>query len=441
MRQLRRPCRVPRPGGPQRRAVRRVGRVDRRRAAQDRPRLTTPASGVASLAAGLALSSPARTDRGPATRRSPRRRVIPRASSSASSGQRRSLRVAPGGVAELADGEAAGVGREQVGGDRSGAVDGVARGNSPSRTTTRPRRTSSLQLGTVDVVGWRRREAAARARRASAGCREQRVGALEPGPAAIDHDAVASSPSTARSRSSSRATSRPSEPPSSRRARSASVIARARRRRRPSRRPSVPRRSPVSSSTSDVDPAPLGDHPFDVRSGRPRPTPVSTGCDVEDLAAADRLVATRFAQHVPVAGQQRQAVGQVQPHRTGRAGRRATPAPSTRSRHGVLARADVGEVGAAPRHVVVERRRAPSSEASTRSRQCASVRIDTTASPRSIAPMVDAGEVERDPVRRARCVSTAVPARLDRPAPGPAVPPGSDHDADRRRRRRRRACR
>ena len=70
----------------------------------------------------------------------------------------------------------------------------------------------------------------------------------------------------------------------------------------------------------DVDPPALADHPLDgaVGSGlRCR----SHRRDVEHLAAPDGLVAARLAQHVAIAGQQRQLDGQVEPDGAARAGR------------------------------------------------------------------------------------------------------------------------
>ena len=188
-----------------------------------------------------------------------------------------------------------------------------------------------------------------------------------------------------------------------------------------------------------VDPAPLGDDPLDAGGpGRAR----DAGSDrrhVEHLAAADRLVATGLAQHVAVA-RAAAAAATARCRRTsaGRAGRDRVRAEHAQA-HGVLAGADVGEVGAAPRHGVVERgehrrarRRTRSSAASGRARR----RRRRGASAR----VLDAGQVEGDAVARPDRVDDAA-ERLDRPHPGrPAAGLDGDVVAGRRSSRRS-ACR
>ena len=102
-----------------------------------------------------------------------------------------------------------------------------------------------------------------------------------------------------------------------------------------------------------VDPAALGDDTLDRTIG-PRSRRPDNRRDVEDLAAADGLVAARLAQHVAVAGQERQRIGKEQPDRAGGAGCQGLGAEHTHL-DGQLARSDVGQVGPTSRHVVVER--------------------------------------------------------------------------------------
>ena len=102
----------------------------------------------------------------------------------------------------------------------------------------------------------------------------------------------------------------------------------------------------------DRHPAALANDPFDRPVGRcPRRTQYRR--DVEHLATADGLVAPRLAQHEAVAGQQRQRGREEQADRAVGARRDRLGAEHAQP-HGVLARADVGDEGAASRHLVVE---------------------------------------------------------------------------------------
>ena len=147
------------------------------------------------------------------------------------------------------------------------------------------------------------------------------------------------------------------------------------------------------------------------RGGRAGPaTPAATGCDVEHLAAADGLVAAGLAQHVAVARQQRQ----------GRRGRCSRTSPVAPGRDATPGRARAAARRARPSRCRRGRRRAATrrgrATASTVERGVERGRVGrhrpgaTTASPRVSSCVVDAGEVERDPVARARCASTARPS-------------------------------
>jgi len=102
----------------------------------------------------------------------------------------------------------------------------------------------------------------------------------------------------------------------------------------------------------DGDPPALTYHPIDRAVGRGLRGPAHRS-DVEDLAAADRLVTTRLTQHEPVARQQRQRDGQEHPHRTTGARRQRVGAQHPQS-HRVLAGTHVGDECTPPRHVVIE---------------------------------------------------------------------------------------
>ena len=180
---MRRSCRVPRPGGPQRRAVRRVGWVDRRRAAQAQPRLTTPGMRpsrsahsllAASLAGGQDQPRPGHTEVAPP----------PGHPTGVEFGQQREHEAPArsGGVAELADGEPAGVGAQQVRGHRA-APDRWCRGGNRSRRgrTTWPRRTSSRNVArSMSSGGDGTKPPSPQPRQARV--REQRVGRPRAGP-------------------------------------------------------------------------------------------------------------------------------------------------------------------------------------------------------------------------------------------------------------------
>ena len=145
-----------------------------------------------------------------------------------------------------------------------------------------------------------------------------------------------------------------------------------------------------------VDPAALGDHACH-RSIGGSSRGLRDGCDVEHLAAADRLVAARLAQHVPVAGQQRHGDGQEHAHRTART-RSDRVAAQHAHPHGDLARAEVREVRAAPGDVVVERRQHVEGRVEAIGRPPASGRHHGVAAADLV--VADPGEVERDAVAR-----------------------------------------
>ena len=172
------------------------------------------------------------------------------------------------------------------------------------------------------------------------------------------------------------------------------------------------RRSPVSRSSSSASTQPRS---ATTRSTRPvgpclRRRPHRR--DVEHLAAADGLVATRLAQHEAVAGHQRQG------GRRGAAapGRRPpgpmASGPSTRTRTGLLARPDVGEVGAAAGHRVVEAGEHVQRGVDHR-RGVPAVGHDDGVAPPQLR-VIDAAEVEGDPVPGPDRVDRSA-QRLDRP--------------------------
>ena len=330
-------------------------------------------------------------------RRSSRRRVIPRLSSSASRGtaclrvipaaSRNSLTVNPAG--RLASRAAA----------RAAAVPTAsACHHRPSRSTRTPRRTSSRSWARLDARPARRAPARRRPGRRRRGGR--RAGRARRRRRAVDPVTTTSS-SVVEQGAVALVERRHVEPSGAGGVeRSASAPRRRTRRRSTTQRPTVGC-APLAGQRARARrrrPSPARRRPGPTdRSGRAFDAGQDRG-DVEHLAAADRLVAARLPQHVAVAGQQRQGGRQVQPDRD--RGRRAAidVRPEHADAHRVLAGADVGEVGAAPRH---RRGRAPSrtcSEASTRRVGAPAVRRARRRRPARSSRVVDAGEVERDAV-------------------------------------------
>ena len=117
-----------------------------------------------------------------------------------------------------------------------------------------------------------------------------------------------------------------------RRSQSPSGGARARRRRRPVADRRFDGDAGQQLELTDVDPAALGDRPLDGAVGR-GVRRLRDRRDVEHLTTADRLVASRLAQHVPIARQQWQRHREEQAHRRLAPGANAS-APSRRSRTG-----------------------------------------------------------------------------------------------------------
>ena len=285
-------------------------------------------------------STPDRVDpltvgrRGPAMRRSSRRRVTPRASSSASSGSA-NLRLAPVRSRNWATVNPSGDSASSSAATRPAVVDRCAvEAATPSRSTRRPR---PDQLARSSPGRHRRRLAGVNPPARSD--REERVVGERIDRCRPDAPGPRRSP-----RPSSVAEHRPFAIVERRQVEAgrpgcldascamlASVDASTSGVDDPVGRPSARRRSPVSSSSSSTSTQPRSAITRStVRSGaglRRR----QHGRDVEHLAAADGLVATRLAQHVAIAGQQRQRDGQEQPHE--HRGRRApsASAPSTRT--------------------------------------------------------------------------------------------------------------
>ena len=132
-----------------------------------------------------------------------------------------------------------------------------------------------------------------------------------------------------------------------------------RRDRRPSGRSSGARRSPVSASSSSASTHPRSSTTRSTaRSGRARDAG-RTGATSSTSPPPTVSSRPALAQHVAVAGQERQGGRQVEADgtRAPRPQRLGTEHPQA---DGVLARPDVGEVGAPPRDVVVERGRGSS---------------------------------------------------------------------------------
>ena len=102
-------------------------------------------------------------------------------------------------------------------------------------------------------------------------------------------------------------------------------------------------------------PTPFGDDPVDVRWGRAARPAARARRRGSRPRRPSRPAA--LAQHVPVARAQREADRQVQADHARARGDRV--GPEHPQAHGVLARAEVGEVGAPARHVVVERPQHP----------------------------------------------------------------------------------
>ena len=214
------------------------------------------------------------------------------------------------------------------------------------------------------------------------------------------------------------------------------------RRRRPgaaTQRPSVGgRRSPVSASSSSTSTQPRSATTRSTASGR-RSGLRTPGGPARRRAPRRRRrsrLGPTLAQHVAVAGEQRQRAwrGGAGPAHRRRAAIacRAEDAEPDR----VLARADVGDVGAPPGDRRGRGRRARAAWRRT-AWSAASGRAATTASPRTTSACSTPDEVERDPVARAR--SRRPCGRgvwIARTRTGRVA--GPDDDAGRRRRRRRR---
>ena len=193
---------------------------------------------------------------------------------------------------------------------------------------------------------------------------------------------------------------------------------------RPGRIEHLGRRDPVTHGGFDrlagqqfelahVDPAALGDHALHRSIGR-RPRRLRDGRDVEHLATADRLVASRLTQYVSVAGEHRKSDGQEESHCA--SGSRSERVGSQHpDGHGQLARPDVREVRASPRHLVVEGRE------HVERRVEAIGRPPPTRGDHGVAAaqlvVTDPAEVERDPVARPDRVERRA-QRLDRPHAG-----------------------
>ena len=241
-------------------------------------------------------------------------------------------------------------------------------------------------------------------------------------PPTVDSPSPASASSTARSRSSSVATSSPSSP-------AASIVLAARSER--SRE-----RFGVDDPTADVgvaafageplelvdrDPAPLGDDAVD------RPVGPGLGrrhdrVDVEHLAAADGLRSAALAQHVAVAGHERQSRSADAAGRSRRSPGAMRSGPRMRSRTGVLAAADVRDD---TRRAATRRGRARRARGATRRMSAcdATGRPDERVAAADLV-VVHAGEVHGrsvagpDRVVRLRLV-TAGPARAPRASLAP----------------------
>ena len=354
-------------------------------------------------------------------RRSSRRRVIPRLSSSASSGTA-CLRVIPAASRNSLD-------REPVGlGWRAGRRRGRRRCRRRRRATTgRPARPGrrggpapAARTGSIPTGGSGASPPAASA--ADGGVIDERVGGVAPA------GRRSRRPRRRRASSSSGAVAvverRHVEPVGEagleRRARGRGQDASGSTTQRPTSAGRALAGQPLQ--LVGVDPAPLGDDPLDGAVGaglRRRPH----RRDVEHLAAADGLVATRLAQHVAVARQQRQRRRRGAAARGRRRRARSRPDRARARAPACSPDADVGEVGAAARHVVVERRRARAARRRS-ARRCATGRA-TRRRRRAAARSWSTPARLRATRLPGPIASTARPERLDRRGPAPSRPRGS----------------
>ena len=293
-------------------------------------------------------------------RRSPRRRVTPRASSSLASGSAY-LRRRADGVAEVGHREAVRAARRGARRRRRRRRRWRRREPDAVALDDQPAAGELAQLGPVDAV--RRQGARSRRLRATAtnGCPASGSAAPASDRPALRH-LDAGHERRARPLAARRAWRRrgPSGPAAATRSPSAAVIAsttpagddpRTERRahaalpsaRRVRRRRSIPaRRSPARrcGPVAAFDAGSTGA----TSSTSPPPT-------VSDAPA--------LAEHVAVARQERERRRQVEPHQCRRRPERSCVPAEHPHADGMLARADVGDVGAAARHTVVERGRAP----------------------------------------------------------------------------------
>ena len=287
-------------------------------------------------------------------RRSPRRRVMPRASSSLTSG-RACLRVTPAASRNSLTVNPSGRSASSRAASSAAAVDRVGVEPHAVALDEQPAADELAELGPVDAVGRRRRHPAGGERGETggrrAGRRRRPVRARPPSTttssSVAEHRPLAlveradvqperagvGEPLRAATRSSPCSASSDGDPAADRR---------------------LAALAGEALELVDVDPAPLGDDPLDA-CGRAGPaTPAAPG---RRRAPRRRRPSRRARSRAARSGRRAAAaaaIGQVQPDRPGRARRQRVGAEHAQP-HRMLARADVGEVGAPPRHVVVER--------------------------------------------------------------------------------------
>ena len=407
--------RVPRARHRRRRALRHLGRPEPGRAPP------APRIGLIRFCAAraLAVRHPERRPAGGCRRcaRRSRRRVTPRASSSASSGTA-CLRVIPAASRNSPTVKPRRVLGQQAGRQPAGGGDGVGVEPQPVALDEHAPAGQLAQLGPVDAVRcrWRHPAGGQRGHDRMVG---QRVGpAGPPGVGAVDDDAVERGehgPLALVER-------RPARGRAVRRRRDVRPVdgrgGRDERRRSATHRPTVgARRSPVSSSSSSTSTQPRSATTRSTeRSGRARDAG-STGAtsSTSPPPTVSSRPVSRSTNRSP--GSSGRAAGRCSRTAPGLARRQRLRAEHPQA-HGVLARADVGEVGAAPGHVVVERwparsarrRRAPSSASGRWRRRRRPGPASLCSTPARLSATRWPGPM----------AATTVPDRLDRRAPSPA---------------------
>ena len=354
-------------------------------------------------------------------RRSSRRRVIPRAVQLGQQGHG-VLAGDPRGLAELADGEPRGPAGEQGGGKGGGGADGVG---VPPQAVPLDQDAAADQLAQLGPLDPDRRPRAPARRRPA----RRRRGDRRAGRARRAAGPSTPSPRRRRARRAGRGRARRASPRPARR--------RGGRRARGSRRGEdlagrrpIARRRPAAARPSAAPARRRRSSPARRRRARRsgRDGPSTPGAPGRRRGSRRRRPSRRDPTPAARSGRRAAAAGRWR----GAAAPRPWPpgaivsGPSTRSAHRVLAGAEVGEVGAAARHHVVEAVEDVQRGVDHR-RGVPAVGHDDGVAPPQLR-VIDAAEVEGDAV--------AGPDRVDRPtrasgSPGPAtsMPCGSTRSA------------